>query len=84
MAIASYRFKKCGQCNGETLVDVTHTKFICKHCNTEQEVQHNSGSNAPAILRTYGDNRKLSREFADGVLNPIMSQRGANQNRRYG
>ena len=78
-------FRTCEHCKEPSLVLDTHTEFTCKHCSqVSQVVLQDKTSSSPAILTYCREQRLMSSEFRDSILNPIMSQKGANQNRRFG
>lgn len=84
--MATYKDFYCKECNGYNLVNIALEEWGCKYCNAKNTTERPARSES-AYVSTSGalqDGRKLSKDFANNVLNPIMSQPGANRNRRYG
>ena len=79
---------KCKHCGKHQFVDKEHRydPYTCKHCNTLLNSDVAASSGSPGIIsdRTRV-NGKLSSEFRSGVLDKIMSVKGANNaSRKYG
>lgn len=77
----------CPHCKQHYMVlkDKKYEPHECTKCGKEVIPEEIQQSNTPYISNGHGSmNKNLSREFANGVLAPIMGQKGANQNRKYG
>ena len=84
----SYVQLQCPHCNEYQLVekDKRFEPYECRRCHKTVENEIASGSSGPTIISDrFRANQRLSSEFRTGVLDKIMSAKGAaNSNRKYG
>nr|DAQ87499.1 MAG TPA: 50S ribosomal subunit [Caudoviricetes sp.] len=95
MSRITYSQVRCPACNKYVMVlkDKMYEPFVCKECGEEVQLINYAdkssslyGGGCPSIISDRASaNRRMSSEFRDSVLNPIMNQRGAvNEIRKYG
>jgi domain of unknown function (DUF329) len=78
---------KCPECGGYNMVikENKYEPFKCSSCNQIVQLEAPKTAAFGIVSGRINANSKISSEFRDCVLNPIMSVRGAaNANRKFG